>query len=110
MRNKAVIFDLDGCIANTLPVWITAFIKTFHSFGKNITENELMKIGLNRIHETGYEGIDSEEFINKLYKVLESGIARALLHEGMFETISYLHKNGIKLAIVSSARRKQVKN
>jgi len=110
LKNKAVIFDLDGCIANTLPVWITAFIKTFKAFGKNMSEVELMRIGLNRIHETGYEGIDAEKFINKLYDVLKNGIAKAPLHEGMFETISYLHNNGIKLAIVSSARRDQVKD
>jgi HAD superfamily hydrolase (TIGR01509 family) len=111
-RFDAVIFDMDGVLIDSEPLWKIAMEEVFHSVGCNITRQDFQKtVGL-RIDEVisfwhkerGWEGYSEKEVeIRIVDKMIE------LIHEngapltGVVETIDFLRSNGLKIGLATSS-------
>jgi HAD superfamily hydrolase (TIGR01509 family) len=111
-RFDAVIFDMDGVLIDSEPLWKIAMEEVFHSVGCNITRQDFQKtVGL-RIDEVisfwykerGWERYSEKEVeIRIVDKMIE------LIHEngapltGVVETIDFLRSNGLKIGLATSS-------
>jgi beta-phosphoglucomutase family hydrolase len=113
---KAVIFDLDGVIAETEQVHIQAETETMLKHGISISEDELhrytgttakqMFVDLIRRYQlktTFDEIFNQKEEI--MFKLLERGVEPT---KGVIELVNKLKKAGIRLGIASSSHKRLI--
>lgn len=110
----AVIFDMDGVLIDSEPLWKIAMEEAFQSVGCNITREDFQKtVGL-RIDEVirfwyeerGWEGLTPEQLEDRIMKSMVQLIqdnGEPLL--GVVETIHYLRENGFKIGLGTSSYR-----
>lgn len=101
---KAVIFDLDGTIGNTLPICIRAFEEAVSPYaGRRLTRREVVEtFGLNE--EGMVRAIVTDrwrEALHDFYRVYESMLDGAQLYEGIPELLDLLRQAGVRLALVT---------
>lgn len=111
MRIKAIIFDLDGTVVNTLPFYIKAYDLTYKYFGFNLTKNQIINNFPIRLTDQCKElGIldKAEEFKNIYLKNIYKTFAKAKLFDGFIDLMTFLKDKKIKIAIVSFAFREYV--
>jgi len=110
MRNSVdtILFDLDGCIVDTLPMWLKSFQQTFKKFHISITDAELLKIGFHRIYDHKLHIQSREEFINEVYGFYTKNFLDSPLHQNALSTLKKLKRNNFKTALVTSSRRSVV--
>jgi phosphoglycolate phosphatase-like HAD superfamily hydrolase len=102
---KAVIFDLDGTIGNTLPLCITAFRKAVQPLaGRDLSDEEIVATfgpseegTIQALIPNQYEkGIESYlQYYRELHDICPKPF------EGMFEILEYLKSKDILLALVT---------
>jgi sugar-phosphatase len=110
----AVIFDMDGVLIDSEPLWKIAMDEVFKSIGSNLTKEDYQKtVGL-RIDEVirywhayeGWEGISTkfvEDCILDKMKTLIREHPFPL--EGVRETLLFLQNRGIKTGLATSSYR-----
>jgi sugar-phosphatase len=108
----AVIFDMDGVLTDSEPLWKIAMEEVFRSVGCSLTREDFQKtVGL-RIDEVcefwykeaAWEGATPKEVEDKIMvRMVE------LIHEngeplpGVMETTAYLQEQGIKIGLATSS-------
>ncbi|MGY3805424.1 hexitol phosphatase HxpB [Pigmentibacter ruber] len=113
IRNKhSIIFDMDGVILDSEPLWLEAELQVFKSFGLLLTPKdcELTK-GLRLVNiidfwynKHNWNNVSKEEIVKKLEaKVIELITEKAIVKEGLFELLNKLKEKNITLAICSSS-------
>lgn len=109
---KAVIFDMDGVLIDSEPLWKIAMEDVFHSVGCNLTRKDFQKtVGLriDEVIEFWYQEVGWEKYSAKEVelKIVESMIT--LIHEngepllGVIETLAFLRKNNVKIGLATSS-------
>lgn len=109
---KAVIYDMDGVLINSEPLWREAIITTFKKVGLHFTEKmcqQTMGMRLYEVieywhHKTPWEGMTLKEVESDLLKtvtqlILDKGEALP----GVNESIQYFQNKGYKIALASSS-------
>lgn len=117
-KPQAMIFDLDGTLANTLPQLRKAMVEVSQGFSVKEPTPEDMKHyvgnGLNMLiarvlqerHDATVEDI-KEEDLNKAREIFKDAYGRYLhadyeVYEGVYEGLKYFKAQGIKLAVVTN--------
>jgi len=109
---KAVIFDMDGLIIDSEPLWRIAEIKGFAAFGMPITEEECeLTIGWRIDEVVAYwkkrrpwkSGTEPEVVQSILDCLLEEIAANGKALPGILELLAYLQKENIRIALASSS-------
>lgn len=108
MKFRAVIFDLDGTLLDTIPLIRQTFIKVFHDLSIPWGNGEVLKtigLPLREVAEV-YAPERVEEFMS-LYAEFQSTRYRELtrVFPGTIETLGALKINGYRTAVVTSKRR-----
>lgn len=114
---KAIIFDVDGIIAETESIHLKAFQKTFDSFKINLTPEyhrsligSTVKDNIVKINKDFNIDVDVEEYAkvrNEEYiSLLEKNTIRP--NQGLKEILLWGKKNRIKLGICSSSKKTMV--
>ncbi len=109
---KAVIYDMDGVIIDSEPLWREAEILTFKTVGLHFTEDMCRETMGMRLYEVveywydklGWEGkslqqIEDELLITVTQLIIEKGTAI----EGVYESLEFFKQKGYKLALASSS-------
>ena len=109
---KAVIFDMDGVLIDSEPLWKIAMEDAFHSVGCMITRKDFQKtVGL-RIDEViafwykevGWEKLSPKEveqrIVDKMVVLIREN-GKPL--EGVVDTLHYLRKNNYKIGLGTSS-------
>lgn len=114
MKNKfsVLLFDWDGCLVNTLPVWLAAYKKIYQKYGVNPTTEEIVAKSWGN-WEKGPENFglkNSKEVIAEVLNELNKNYAFAPFHVGVKETLDKLNNGQRKMALISSSTRKQIQN
>ncbi|OGY28010.1 MAG: hypothetical protein A2864_00160 [Candidatus Woykebacteria bacterium RIFCSPHIGHO2_01_FULL_39_12] len=105
---KAVLFDFDGTIADSLHFHLMAWRKTFNHYGKNLSDEEIIRDAFYVTEEEftkKFKIDDVKAFFDLYYTHLSEVITELKLHENLEEVLSWLKKKNIKLAIISFADR-----
>ncbi|HHW40210.1 MAG TPA: HAD-IA family hydrolase [Syntrophomonadaceae bacterium] len=108
MQLKAVIFDLDGTIIDSLPLIKLTFEKVFEDFGIPWGNGEVLKtVGLPlRDVAASYAPGRVEEFLAAYVKIQNKYQEKLLkAYPGAAETLETLQKRGYRLALATSKRR-----
>lgn len=104
-----ILFDWDGCLANTVPIWMSAYKKTFASYNVFPSESDIADKVMGIWDGNRAFGImDDEDFRNKLFEEADTKLMNAQLFSNVFETLSELKKNKKKLVLISNSLKKVI--
>jgi sugar-phosphatase len=108
----AVIFDMDGVLIDSEPLWKVAMEEVFGSVGSKLTKQDFQKtVGL-RIDEVvrfwhkheGWKGVTPADIEQQIVlKMIELIRANAISLTGVLDTLSYLKKKGMKIGLATSS-------
>ncbi|MDB0037914.1 hexitol phosphatase HxpB, partial [bacterium] len=108
----AVIFDMDGVLTDSEPLWKIAMEEVFHSVGCSLTRKDFQKtVGL-RIDEvceywyqhSAWTGATPKEVENKIMlRMVELIKENGEPLPGVMETTQYLREQGIKIGLATSS-------
>jgi len=109
---KAVIFDMDGVLIDSEPLWKIAMEEAFQSVGCKITREDFQKtVGL-RIdeviefwyNEIGWEGLSPKELEQKIVnKMMELIRENGKPLKGVVNTLHYLREKNYKIGLGTSS-------
>ena len=108
----AVIFDMDGLIIDSEPLWREAEISVFKSMGYEFTEQmciQTMGMRIDSVVEFWHSKFNWEKptvntVVNNIQnKVIDLVTKHGKALDGVIETIDLLNKNNIPIAIASSS-------
>ena len=114
MKNdlQAVIFDMDGVLINSEPLWRRAMIKGFNGFGLNITEDDCRKTMGNRFPEVILYWLNhfeittinpkevEEQVMSILYALIET---EGRMIDGILDLFDFCDKKGIPTGLATSS-------
>jgi sugar-phosphatase len=108
----AVIFDMDGVLIDSEPLWKIAMEEVFHSLGSKLTKADFQKtVGL-RIDEVVHFwnhhenwGVKNENDVEEaiIVKMMELISANAAPLSGVIETLTFLKDSGLKIGLGTSS-------
>lgn len=116
---KAVIFDMDGLLIDSEPLWRQAEIEIFKIVGLNLTEDdckETMGYRLNEVVDLWYKrkpwnSLSKGEIETRiLNRVSELILSQGQLMPGVSRTITNCLELNLKIAIASSSPMKLIKS
>ena len=110
---KAILFDFDGTIVDSLKHHIYAYRKVYNHFGKNLTDDQIIRDALYTPVEektARYQIEDKEKFSQAYHKHLDDAFERLEIQENLIEGLDFLKHKNLKLAIVTFAPGQWTKN
>ena len=106
---KAVLFDFDGTLANTLPFYVRAYKKALKQIGFELKEEEIVKQCFGKKEDIicAKLGLPEKtaEFAKSYFEGVKTLFKTAELFPDTLKTIEYLRKRNIKIAIITFAYR-----
>ena len=111
MSYSAVLFDFDGTLTNSLPLWRNAIRLALLSFGVELTPDEVVRRCFYRNWaEVALEfGIaETELFGERILSGLQREFLDATLFPGAIDAVKACAQTGVALGIVTSSPRKVV--
>jgi mannitol-1-/sugar-/sorbitol-6-/2-deoxyglucose-6-phosphatase len=115
---EAVIFDMDGVLIDSEPLWKIAEISVFNSLGISLTEKDFERtVGL-RIDEVVHFWLDQFPQVNTNREVVTNRILDEVANlirkqgaplAGCVELLHYLHEKKVPMAIGTSSYHRVIK-
>ena len=105
---ETYIFDLDGTITDTMTVWLEILREVLVNFVKTpLTDKELIQYShdLSQLTNVGLLESDMEKFKQAIYAVANRRLPEADFHNGAYQMLEELKKQGKRIAIFSSMDR-----
>ena len=108
------IFDIDGTLINSAPVYLPALQQVLHDYGYTPTPEQIQTaFGM-----TGWEGLalcgvqpeQFEQVMTSWEQEAYRHLDRVLIYDGITDTLHALRQAGHKLGIVTSRNRSQYQN
>lgn len=104
-KYKAVIYDWDGCLIRSLPVWIEAYKRTLKKVGIKATSAEIIKV-LGNWEAPKLLGHPDLELANKLILgYVHASIYDVPFYPDVLTTIMTIRDRKLNVFIVTSTRR-----
>jgi pyrophosphatase PpaX len=110
MRYSTILLDWDGCLANTLSVWMRTYLSVYKEYGYDLTPAEIIDKSWGNTDQGPLNiGItDNQACWERIVAQVKDGVAQVPLYEHAKELLQVLHESGLNLAIVTSSERKVV--
>jgi HAD superfamily hydrolase (TIGR01509 family) len=106
MKYKYFLFDWDGSLGNTLPLWFKTFKETFFEYGLAVSNEDIAYKVLGDWQGPAKVGItDLNEFFNKIEKNILDKLSLVELNPGARELLRNIKKDGGKIAVVTTSKR-----
>lgn len=108
----AVIFDMDGVLIDSEPLWKIAIIKVFGSVGIDLTIEDCARtVGLRldevvafRFRERPWTGKSQQEIIDEIMAEMVHQIStQGKPISGVLESLKYFKNHGLKIALATSS-------
>lgn len=110
---KYILFDFDGTLADTLPVWMKAFLKAFEEYNIKATKTDIIEKCFGKKDGAEVMGVnlsDANDFYNRLFQIVEEILATTMLIDGVDTVLDYLADPFYKTGIVTSSDSFVVEN
>jgi len=107
---KAVLFDFDGTIVDSLKHHLYAYHQAYNHFNKKLTDEEIVRDAFYTSVEvkTSLHGVEDKEKFSELYFThLDEAYKSLETQENLVEVLDFLKKKDLKLAIITLAPRKR---
>jgi mannitol-1-/sugar-/sorbitol-6-/2-deoxyglucose-6-phosphatase len=114
---EAVIFDMDGVLIDSEPLWKIAMEEVFYSLGSKLKKEDFQKtVGL-RIDEVvhfwnNHEkwGVENEHDVEEaiIVKMIELISKNATPLSGVIETLTFLKNSGLKIGLGTSSSNRLI--
>lgn len=109
MQKEFILFDWDGCLANTLPIWLKAYKRVFATYNVFPTDEEIVQKAFGNWGAAAEFGIsDKLGFGTKLRALALTQMPTVGLHEHAKAMLAELKKQNKKIAIVTSSKKENV--
>ena len=106
---KAILFDFDGPLADTLPLYIKAYDGTLKSFGINFSDKKIVDECFGKTQDHICKNLNMPQKTDEFTDLYIAGINKyfdeAQLFNGVIDVLKLAQKKQIKLGIVSFAYR-----
>ena len=109
---KAVIFDLDGTLINSIDYHHQAYIKALKNTGVELTKNDFIKLLgipakelLELVLQKHCKAHLLTKIYNKKYKYADAHPEKVLLNNNAIKILKWLKKNNIKIALATSSSK-----
>jgi len=112
MKVKNIIFDWDGTLGMTLHLWLAGYRQALQDQGHTILDSIIARDFFYE-HDKGqlkYPDVDFVKLIEDTRSHVFGHLDNLKLYDNAKETVSALHEQGLKLALVSSSSRQLVEN
>lgn len=109
---STILFDFDGTLTSSLPIWIAAYQYALKNFGIQISSEEVVSSCFYRSWAdvvNDFEIPSVEVFEDHVKTGLEEAFVNAQLFDGVMPVLETLRTMNIKLGIVTSSRQNVVK-
>ncbi len=112
MKNKAIIYDMDGVLIDSEPLWRKAEIETFKDVGLTFTEEMCKPTMGMRTSEVIEYWYDKTPWLGKTKKEVEEKLLQRVTQliveegkamEGVIFSLNYFKNKGLKIALASSS-------
>jgi HAD superfamily hydrolase (TIGR01509 family) len=110
MRYKYFLFDWDGSLADTLPIWFAGFTKIFANYGIEVTNKILGKEVIGDWEGPERLGIvNSDKFFDEVEKEVLEKLNNVKLNPGVYELLTEIKKKEGKIAVITTSKKRWVK-
>lgn len=108
MKYRAALFDFDGTLTPSLPLWVKAFHIAVEKVGASYTDEEVIRLFFYRgwaeaAAELKFESL--EAFREEIHRGLRIAFTEAVLFPDVIAVLDRCRANGLRTAIVTSAPR-----
>lgn len=104
---KAILFDLDGTLINSFPMYTRAYDLTLQTYGLKLTDPEVYKLCYGRTEEEICTDLKMPEKVEEFRKTYFSNVDRLCVDVELYpnakQVLEYLKNSGLKLGIVTQA-------
>lgn len=109
MRFNSILLDWDGCMADTLSIWMESYKKLFAERDIYPSEEEIVEKVFGNWEGPAKLGVtDQEIYTKELLDEVAEGLKIVRLHPHVFETIRNLYESGNNLAVVTTSKKESV--
>ncbi len=110
MKYRYFLFDWDGSLADTLPIWFEGYKAILKKHGTEVTSEEIGNDMIGDWEGPKKYGITNiEGFYEELVALVMDDLNAVKLNPGVMELLLQLKKDGGKIGIITSSRKKWVK-
>jgi len=108
MSFRAIIFDWDGTLCQTLGLWISGYQNALLQQEYALNEDQVLRDFLHHHCDLKalYERLDYDRLLEDAYDFVGTNIARAALYENAVLTMQKLAARGLPVALVSNSSRR----
>lgn len=104
-KYSTVLFDFDGCIAHSLPVWLKSFRQAFEELGIAISDRRIIDQAFHQWDASELGIPDKEAFKKRVYDHFIANLSEVVLQEYSKELLDNLKKWNVQTALVTSTLR-----
>lgn len=107
-KYKYILFDWDGCLANSLPIWFECFQKVFKRLNIIMSDEDILSITTYNTKKPTDFGVSKEVFDKLIREEAKVFMPRVKLHYGVKATLKELKSTNRKIALVTSSYKNTV--
>jgi len=105
-KYKYILFDWDGCLGNTLDIWLAGYRQILGDSGVKISDQQIVS----EFFGTSYGGpekygLDGQVFYKKLSPIVTEGLKVLDLNDNALEMLKAIKGLNIVMAVVSTSYR-----
>ncbi len=100
------LFDWDGCLVHTLPLWLRSYQFAFDTFDLHISDEEIISRGVYNFEAVIAGHIkEADIFGERMYEYYTANLHQVQFHDEARVTLQALRKKHVSIAIVTSTIR-----